>query len=127
MLADLVPEKRKILFNDGEFEVRGLTVSDLGKLIKDFRKEMAEWFMQDEIDIEKIVTESPDLVAYVIALAAGEPDQRSKVELLPVGIQAQALEDIWDMTNLEASTVGKIAAGLATWAAELTSKLGVNN
>lgn len=118
-LADLTVEQREVTVKGGSFVVKGLTLESLTVLVRthlpDLEK-LFDLFMQNEKlqdgDIERLalaaLEEAPGFVSNVIALAAGEPDQAPKVNMLPVDVQFKALNDIAEMTFGEVGSVGKL-------------------
>lgn len=118
-LADLTVEQREVTVKGGSFVVKGLTLESLTVLVRthlpDLEK-LFDLFVQNEKlqdgDIERLalaaLEEAPGFVSNVIALAAGEPDQAPKVNMLPIDVQFKALTDIAEMTFGEVGSVGKL-------------------
>lgn len=102
MLADIVPETRKIDFGSG-FELRGLGTSDFAYLFK-YHLESLRGFLKDIESVgdvrisEGIIELFPDFISAVIALSAGEIEAVENAKKLPVGVQLEAFNATWELT-----------------------------
>lgn len=112
-LSTIVPPIAVIEYENDSFEVRGLSLSDITRLVKPFQEDFEKLF-EGQMDLESLLTDSPELAAHIIAFAAGEPDQVDTVKSLPFGLQLIALEKVWDMTAVDAETVGKVLSNLVS-------------
>ncbi len=110
-LANLVAITEKIESPHGDFEVRGLTLQALAGLLKDHAEELSKLF-DGEIDFQAVVREFPDLVAMLIAQAAGEPEYVDNVKELPFGVQLNAIEKIWNLTAVDVEELGNLIRSL---------------
>ncbi len=98
MLKDIVIQTKKISLSGGQsFEVQGLTLTNLGKLVEEY-KEPLEALMDAKLDLTQIADKYPEFMAKVIALAANEPDEWEKISSLPFPTQLLAFEACWDLT-----------------------------
>jgi len=98
MLKDIVIQTAKISLSGGQsFEVQGLTLTNLGKLVEEY-KEPLEALMDAKLDLTQIADKYPEFMAKVIALAANEPDQWEKISSMPFPTQLLAFEKCWDLT-----------------------------
>ena len=121
MLKDIVPVKRKIKVDEkNDFEVQGLTLEALMKVFGENQVMMNKLF-NGEMGIAHIIVAAPMLAASLIAEASGEPDAVEQARLLPAGIQALALEDIWDLTVAREDDIKKLFGRLD----ELGKSLGL--
>lgn len=142
-LSSFKPQTEAVKFPGGEFAVRGLALEDITVLLRDhFTTVSALWdkYVNEAAidavgqaapetaaglaDYGSVITEAldiaPSLMADVIALAAGEPDQAAAARTLPTGVQLDAIEKVVRLT-LEAEggmgkfleTVNKITGSLA--------------
>lgn len=110
-LAGLVPVTGKIVSPHGDFEVQGLSLEGLAGLLTDYAEDMKSLF-EGDLDFHKLLVESPDLAAKIIALAAGEPEYEDNVKALPFGVQIIALKKIWDLTAVDIEELGKLLRSL---------------
>lgn len=98
MLKDIVIQTEKISLSGGQsFEVQGLTLTNLGNLIAEY-KEPLEALMDAKLDLSNVAEQYPEFMAKVIALAANEPDQWEKISAMPFPTQLLAFEKCWDLT-----------------------------
>lgn len=98
MLKDIVVSKKTIKVDgDQSFEVRGLTLTDLGNLIKEHEEPLGK-LMEGDIDMNEMAGIYPEFMAKVVALSAEEPDAFENVKNLPFTTQLLAFEACWDMT-----------------------------
>ena len=124
MLKDCVITRRKITFEGGEFELRGVSLPDISAAIMEHReavdrvadilRNQAEMNANDfgsliEILID-VIRESPYLAAFLICSCADEPDAYSAAFHLPLAVQVEALRAIGDMTFQDAEALKKLIA-----------------
>jgi hypothetical protein len=108
MLKDIVIAHQTIkIDDDNSFEVRGLTLTDLGLLITEY-KEPIEALMESKLDMVGIADQFPEFMAKAVAYAAGEPDEYDNVKKLPFTLQLQAFEICWDLTIPDYAALGKL-------------------
>ena len=108
MLEDIGELKSEIKLPNGKsFDVWGLSLEDLVVLLKDHSKELGKLF-NGEVDINTVTAEAPELAYSIIAVAAKEPDNVDYVRKLGAGLQAEALEAIWDLTIPNEEALGKL-------------------
>ena len=124
MLKDCVIARRKITFEGGEFEVRGVSLPDISAAIIEHReavdrvadilRSQAELNVSDfgsvvEILID-VIRESPYLAAFLICSCADEPDAYSDAFHLPLTVQVDALRAIGELTFSDAEALKKLIA-----------------
>ncbi len=98
MLKDIVIQTEKISLSGGQsFEVQGLTLTNLGNLIAEY-KEPLEALMDAKLDLSNVAEQYPEFMAKVVALSANEPDQWEKIASMPFPTQLLAFEKCWDLT-----------------------------
>lgn len=106
-LADIDLEYAEVdLPNGKSFSVRGISLLDASTLINAHGDEVQAFFMKYATDRGAIkdqgvadvglalLNTAPVLAAEVIAIAADAPDQATKVQKFPLGVQMEALEKI---------------------------------
>lgn len=109
MLKDIVIVKKDVPKVNPLFQVRGLTLQDIGLLLEDF-KEPLGMLMDSKMDMDIIISQYPEFIAKIIAIAAEEPDTFELVEQLPMATQLYALEAVWDLTVPDYEALGKLVA-----------------
>ncbi len=117
MLRDIVIPRREIPAADTTFRVRGLTPEDLTLLIADYPDAMERVLQILDskagasigVAVAALFQQFPVLMAHAIALCAEEPDATQHVLKLPTGVQLKALIAIYELTELEAADIKKLA------------------
>ncbi len=109
MLKDIVIAHETVTYGDTEFQMRGLSLTDIGKLITGHR-EPIEQLMESRMELDGIANHFPEFMAQVIAYGAGEPDMVDTVKTLPFGIQLEAFERCWDLTLPDYAALEKLVA-----------------
>lgn len=122
MLKDCVITRRKITFEGGEFELRGVSLPDISNAIMEHREavdrvadilrsrtEANDAASMIDIMID-VIRESPYLAAFLICSCADEPDAYSAAFHLPLAVQVEALRAIGDMTFQDAEALKKLIA-----------------
>ena len=122
MLKDCVVTRRKISFEGGEFELRGVSLPDISNAIMEHREavdrvadilrsraEMNDVSSIIDIMID-VIRESPYLAAFLICSCADEPDAYSAAFHLPLAVQVEALRTIGDLTFQDAEALKKLIA-----------------
>lgn len=123
MLKDIVVQTEKIdLPNDQSFEVQGLTLTHLGKLITEY-KEPLEALMESRLQLDSIADKYPEFMAKVIALSANEPDEWEKISSLPFTIQLTAFETCWDLTIPDYDALKKLIRRIQDLIPKLAEKM----
>jgi hypothetical protein len=116
-LADLIVHTATIHVGEQSFEVRGLSVSDLSVLASKHLTELKNIFEGadggKEFDLQGLILKAPKFAATIIALAADDLANASKVEKLPAGVQVVALKAIWDLSVVEKDELVKIWGDLS--------------
>lgn len=115
-LANYEPETTTVDLpgRGGSLTIRGLSFQDLTALIRDHRETIEKLF-NDYSDEEtnaqslltRLLTNSPEFCAQVIALSADSPEHVEKARRLPVTVQLDALIAVGKMTFEEAGGVKK--------------------
>ena len=122
MLKDCVITRRKITFEGGDFELRGVSLPDISNAIMEHREavdrvadilrnqaEMSDAASMIDILID-VIRESPYLAAFLICSCADEPDAYSAAFHLPLAVQVEALRAIGDLTFSDADALKKLIA-----------------
>ena len=103
-----------ILNRDGDKgEVRGLSLTDIGRLMKNHTKEVSQLF-EGRIKIEEVATMWPIFAARIIAMAMDEPDAWEDARKLNATTQIDALMKIWDLTIIDEDILGKAYSRLTS-------------
>lgn len=121
-LRDIAPVREQVEVPGGAFEVGGLSLEDLARLMKDHVEEL-KLLVEGNVDFVALLKDSPDFVAAVIACAAGEPDATDNAKALPAGAQLIAVQKIWDLTAVDSAQLGKMLRGLLSGLGSLNSSL----
>lgn len=115
-LANYKPETTTVDLpgRGGSLTVRGLSFQDLTALIRDHRETIEKLFKDysDEDSnaqnlLTKLLTNSPEFCAQVIALACDAPEAVNNARMLPITAQLDALIAVGKMTFEEAGGVKK--------------------
>lgn len=128
MLKDYVAAKRKITFEGGEFEVRGVSLPDVAGLIVSHREAVDRIAVlvraREQFDLDDttaviemlidIIRESPFLAADLICNCADEPDSYAFAYRLPLAVQVETLRVIGEMTFSDAAALKKLLADART-------------
>jgi len=121
MLKDCVITRRKISFEGGEFELRGVSLPDISAAIMEHREavdRVAEILRRTRADdltttvevLIDVIRESPYLSAFLICSCADEPDAYSAAFHLPLTVQIEALRAIGELTFSDAEALKKLIA-----------------
>jgi len=121
MLKDCVITRRKITFEGGEFELRGVSLPDISAAIMEHREavdRVAEILRRTHADdltttidvLIDVIRESPYLSAFLICSCADEPDAYSAAFHLPLTVQIEALRAIGELTFSDAEALKKLIA-----------------
>lgn len=128
MLASFKIPRETVSTPHGTFDVRGLTFTDLSRLLLDYRDDLtaaAEIVAEAGDDLAAVAAavagKLPRLTAGVIACAADEPDFAGTAAMLPIPVQLDALIAIGRMTFTDEGAVPKFLANLQTLTAGLVS------
>lgn len=115
ILSEVAVATDTIIFNkDGdEGTVRGLSLTDIGQLMKDHLKEVSQLF-EGRIKIEEVATQWPIFAARIIALAMDEPQAWKQAQKLNATTQIDALMKIWDLTIIDEDILGKAYSRLTS-------------
>jgi len=122
MLKDCVITRRKISFEGGEFELRGVSLPDISAAIMEHREavdrvadilrsraDATDFGAMIDILID-VIRESPYLSAFLICSCADEPDAYSAAFHLPLTVQIEALCAIGELTFSDAEALKKLIA-----------------
>jgi DNA-binding transcriptional regulator PaaX len=123
MLKDIVVQTETISLPDGQsFEVQGLTLNNLGKLISEYREPL-EALMESKLDLTNVAEQYPEFMAKVVALSANEPDQWEKIASFPFTLQLLAFEKCWDLTIPDYDALKKLIERIQGLIPKLQGKL----
>ena len=134
-LKDLTIPSAPVQTPGGEFSVRGLSLEDLTYILQRHAVEVSQVIATIEAKKGEIgndlisemavglIESAPGVAAEVIAVAAGEHDEVSKVRRLPFPVQMDALEKIGNLTFEVYGGVGKTLEAVIRLAKGTTSLL----
>jgi len=119
-LKDFVIHKEQVSFRGGVLEVRGLALNDVTVIARDHLAELDRLFNLYDSDVTrnaamsesaafavKLIQESPQLVATMIALACDDPASVDKAQCLPLPVQVETVRKIIELTFEEAGGAKK--------------------
>lgn len=101
--ADLLPQPVEVQVSEGKsFQVKGVTLEDLSKLIATYRDDFLMLLYSSraggEPDYAQVILAAPNMVADLISMASGSPEDREEAKTLPFAVQLTALADIWRLS-----------------------------
>lgn len=128
MLKDYVVVKRKVQFEGGEFEVRGVSLPDVAGAILNHREAVDRIAtvirLRDELNLDDlnavleilvdVIKESPYLAADLICSCADEPESYVEAFKLPLTVQVEAIRTIGELTFSDAIALKKLVADVTT-------------
>jgi len=128
MLKDYVATKRKVEFDGGNFEVRGISLPDVAAAVLNHREAVDRIAtvirLQDQLSMDDlgavleividVIKESPYLAADLICSCAEEPEEFSTAFKLPLSVQVEALRAIGELTFTDANALKKLIADVST-------------
>ena len=128
MLKDVVVTRRKIVFDGGEFELRGVTLPDISSMVVEHREAVdnvsAIIRAHQSLDVDDtvavieilvdVIRQSPYLAAHLICSCADEPDAWNIAYRLPLTVQIEALRTIGELTFSDAIALKKLIADAKT-------------
>jgi hypothetical protein len=128
MLKDFIAVRRVVVFNGGEFELRGVSLPDVAGLIVTHREAVDRIAMivrtREQYDLDDtatmievvvdVIKESPFLAADLICSCADEPDAFASAFRLPLTVQIEALRVIAELTFADAEALKKLLADART-------------
>lgn len=124
-LSDYRPERQDVTFKSGAFAVRGLTLDDIGLLIRAhyddlagiielYDESAAEIFTKRGLDkfVLRLCTSAPGLVGSIIVLASDEAGDEAEaaVRRLPFPVMVDALLKVGKLTFEEVGGLGNFMA-----------------
>lgn len=123
-LSEVRIPRRKIVFDGGDVEVRGITLQDISiivdshqyaidRIITMLRTRADLDFSNPEIIIDtvmEVIRESPLVAANIIAMCADEYEEQEMASKLPLPVQTEILQAIGDLTFVDAAAVKKFVA-----------------
>ncbi len=129
-LAGYTPETKEVSWEahgkPWTFSVRGLTLPDLTSLVAsnlgELDKAVELWNTAKgsvytptamQKFLQNLIRTAPGLVAEVLAIASGEPEQAATYATIPFGISMQALAGLIELTLKEISGLKNLQAALA--------------
>jgi hypothetical protein len=112
-LADLMPSARKISTGSGELEVRGLPLSKISELSKQYGPRLTQFMQGETMDFALLVEEAPDLVASIICAGTGTAGQEEVAKQFPVWIQIEAVTAIWEESVPDLKKLVGLLSGVA--------------
>jgi hypothetical protein len=118
-IKDLLPPPRLISVGEQSLSVRALRLDETIKLLtqEQYKSSLATFFSGETLNFTLLVAQAPDLVANVIAMAAGAEGQEEDIKLLPVGTQVEAVTAVWEMSvpsvKKLSESLQRVSVGLA--------------
>lgn len=110
MLKDIVVSTTTIEVDKKQsFEVGGLTLTDLGSLVKEYYEPLNK-LMEGKLDMTALPEQYPEFMAKVVACASGEPAEFKTVMSLSFPTQLLAFEACWDLTVPNYAALEKLVA-----------------
>jgi hypothetical protein len=125
-LKDIKLPTETVTFSGGSFELRGLSTEDVSALIQVHMSDLEEIAINlmtmdqnkasDEDFIRGLIVsiaqETPELIASLITLSAGEPDAEAMTiaRKLPVSVQLEACLKIYKLTVEDFAAIKKLIA-----------------
>lgn len=116
-LSALAAQTASIPTPSGNLAVRGLGLSDISRLVQNYRSDLegafekvsqaAESAVEDDGFIAGLLEQAPDLVAEIIALATDQPHKAKDAAKLPLSLQVAILEKAGELTFVGEGGVGK--------------------
>jgi hypothetical protein len=103
-ISEVLPAPVPVDVGDGKyFEVQGLPLKALSRLIQTHQEDFAKLLVMKEgkPDYEALMNTAPDLVADIIAAASGwdnDEQERQAAKNLAASVQLIALQAIWKLT-----------------------------
>ncbi len=114
LLEQVAVQTATIKIGTKKGKVRGLSLEDIGILMKDHAAEISKLF-EGQVNIQEIATTWPVVTAKMIAIAMDEPDDWEHAKKLALTTQLDALMKIWDLTVVDEEVLGKIQGRLVIW------------
>lgn len=116
-LETLVHPTEAVDYGDQRFEVRGLSLADITRIVREHRGVCADLYTQAVAgkltgSVEEIALSMLDdfvpLAALVIACGTGSPKSAAKAAQLPLSVQIDAIEKICRLTLIAHGGLGKL-------------------
>lgn len=126
-LRDLVVEPKTVKFGNGEVTLYPITLRDVILLSKEFAPELGSLMNGEQVDVPRLITQSPLFVSSLVSHSAREPDAVDLVAALPFSVQLIALQTIWDLSAVDGDLLGKFVLRLSEGIAKLNSQLKERN
>lgn len=132
-LADFVVKKTTIKFDGGEFAVRGISFNDLTTVLIEEQADVEEavaLYQAGNADdpnhqqafMSEMLGKLPRLVAKVVTMCAGEPDEWPRFLELPIPTQIEAMVAVVDLTFVEPDALKKFTAHVGHLLGKMTPK-----
>lgn len=110
----LIPPPVKVFVGQKSFEVSGLTMEHISKLLRDNFDLITTFMEGDTIDFKAMAISAPELVAMIIAMASDAEGQEQSIKKLPFVSQVEALKSIWELTVPDVKKLKELLSGVAT-------------
>ena len=104
--ALIATQKSSISVGKKKLNLRALSLGDIAELSQQCPNEMKA-IIEDDSPLGGLIRKSPEFAARIIAFAANEPEGWQDALKLPIGVQIQALNTIWDLSALTEDDLGK--------------------
>lgn len=90
-------------------KINPLTLSNVGELLRSFKKELGELFNATK-GFKEILSDMPDLAYGIISMSIKEDVE--EIKQLPIGVQLEILEKIVDVSQISSDAMGKLVSRL---------------
>ncbi|MFL0802453.1 MAG: hypothetical protein K6L81_01960 [Agarilytica sp.] len=101
-LKDIEIPTKDVPVGTSSFSVSPITIERLTLLLQDYSVELEKIFVEfqsnENVDFSTLIAHSGGFCARLIAICAGEEDQIEKVSKLPIPVQVEALQSIFDVS-----------------------------
>ena len=113
-LANLViPERTVTIMGGQEVTLHALDMEGIIVLMQEDLAAFRAIYEMPELSLNQLIKMAPRLCHKLIAHGCGEPAEWEKASKIPLGDQLVLIEGIWELTNLDMDTLGKVMGYLA--------------
>ncbi|QWS69918.1 hypothetical protein [Vibrio phage vB_VpS_PG28] len=128
-LAHLIKKTGKVEIGEDHLEVRGLTLTNLAHLSREYAATLGKLVDKEATDIDwkGILLETPDFCHTVIAMATEGLDSVDEAEQIPVGIQIKILIEAWNLSSIDPSMIETAVKKFLGLLSSLKNDLGLTN
>jgi len=113
-LANLViPERTVTIMGGQEVTLHALDMEGIIVLMQEDLAAFRAIYEMEKLTLSQLIKMAPTLCHKMIAHGCGEPKEFEKASKIPLGDQLVLIEGIWELTNLDMDTLGKVMGYLA--------------